>query len=111
MYKKILRILKESLPVLVMILCIPFIKNDVILTGIYISIIVTMLMATRKKHDILILVIGFIAMTIFELFFIATGVETFVRNSLFGFMPLWLPFLWAYGFVVIKRSIHILEER
>jgi len=36
-------------------------------------------------------------------------VETFVRNSLFGLMPLWLPFLWGYGFVAIKRGIKILE--
>jgi hypothetical protein len=25
-------------------------------------------------------------------------------------MPLWLPFLWAYAFVVIKRAIRIIEK-
>jgi hypothetical protein len=25
-------------------------------------------------------------------------------------MPLWLPFLWGYGFVAIKRSIEILSR-
>jgi hypothetical protein len=49
-------------------------------------------------------------MTFFECIFILTGVETFIRNSLFGIMPLWLPFLWAYGFVVIKRAIAIIES-
>jgi hypothetical protein len=45
-----------------------------------------------------------------EYFFISTGVETFARNSLFGLMPLWLPFLWAYAFVVIKRAVIILSK-
>ncbi len=49
-------------------------------------------------------------MIISEYLFIKTGVETFTRNSLFGLMPLWLPFLWAYAFVVIKRAIKILDK-
>lgn len=48
-------------------------------------------------------------MLIFESIFILTGVEVFQRNSLFGIMPLWLPFLWAYGFIAIKRTIRILD--
>jgi hypothetical protein len=49
-------------------------------------------------------------MTFFEFIFIQTGVEVFQRNSLFDLMPLWLPFLWAYGFVVMKRSIVLLMK-
>ena len=48
-------------------------------------------------------------MILSEMIFISTGVEIFVRNTLFGLMPLWLPFLWGYGFVAIKRGIKILE--
>lgn len=54
------------------------------------------------------LVFGFVVITFFEYIFVSTGVETFVRNSLFGIIPLWLPFLWAYGFVAIKRSVTLL---
>ena len=54
------------------------------------------------------LVFGFFAMIASEYLFISTGVEKFERNSLLGLMPLWLPFLWAYGFVAIKRAISIL---
>ena len=50
-------------------------------------------------------------MAIFEVIFISTGAETFNRVSLFGLMPIWLPFLWGYGFIVIKRSIEVLENR
>ncbi len=45
-----------------------------------------------------------------EYVFCSTGVETFVRNSLFGLMPIWLPFLWGYGFIAIKRSVLILDK-
>ena len=48
-------------------------------------------------------------MIISEAIFISTGVETFIRNSLFGLMPLWLPFLWGYCFVAMKRAIKILN--
>lgn len=50
-------------------------------------------------------------MLISEYFFISTGVEIFLRHSLFGIMPVWLPVLWAYGFVVISRSLKILETK
>jgi hypothetical protein len=49
-------------------------------------------------------------MLISESIFISTGVEKFERNSLFGLMPIWLPFLWAYGFIAIKRAVHIIEK-
>jgi hypothetical protein len=49
-------------------------------------------------------------MIISEFFFISTGVETFVRDSLCGMMPLWLPFLWAYAFVAMRRAMIILDK-
>jgi hypothetical protein len=55
-----------------------------------------------------VLIFGFFIMIVAEYFFVMTGVETFRRNTLFGLMPLWLPFLWAYGYVAIKRAIEIL---
>ena len=48
-------------------------------------------------------------MIIAEYFFVSTGAETFLRKSLFGIMPLWLPFIWAYAFVAMKRAINILN--
>ena len=64
----------------------------------------------REKNDLTIYISGFFFMFLSEIFFISTGVETFERNSLFGIMPLWLPFLWAYGFIVIRRAVHIIES-
>ncbi len=97
------------MPVILMIGLIPVIKNDYLLTLIYVVIILIFLkLISAKRNDFIVLFFGFIIMIISEYFFISTGVETFIRNSLFGIMPLWLPFLWACGFVVIKRSIVIL---
>ena len=87
---------------------IPFVSNDYVLTLIYIVIIAATFLLKRTPNDLFIFMFGFLIMIVFEYLFISTGVETFNRNTLFGFMPLWLPFLWGYGFVAIKRSLEIL---
>ncbi len=90
---------------------IPFILNDYVLTLIYVVIIfISLSFLKPRKTDYTVLVFGFVAMIVFEYLFIQTGVEIFVRNSLLGIMPLWLPFLWAYGFVAIKRSVEVLNQ-
>lgn len=109
--RKYVAIIKEVLPILIMIGCIPFIENDVLLTLVYIGITVISFVVKKEKNDFLVYGIGFFGMTISESIFLMTGVEVFLRNSLFDIMPLWLPFLWAYGFVVMKRSIRILESK
>ncbi len=92
-----------------MIGLIPLVLNDYYLAGIYILIAIAALAIRRERNDLVAYLFGLIIITISEYFFISTGVETFARNSLFGVMPLWLPFLWAYAFVVIKRSLRILS--
>lgn len=110
MKDKILRIFLNAVPVILMIILIPLIMNDYLLTGIYILIIAVAFLIKYEQKDFLFLFFGFFIMLISEYFFISTGVETFVRNTLFGIMPLWLPFLWAYAFVVMKRIIVILNK-
>lgn len=110
--KKSWQIFIISVPILIMVGLIPVIKNDYMLTFIY-SLIILFLFIFKKerKVDLTIFIFGFVTMIIFEYIFISTGVETFIRNSLFGVMPLWLPFLWGYGFVSIKTGVKILEGR
>jgi len=110
MFTKTLNIFKESIPVLLMIALIPVIKDDYILTILYILIIAISLFIKKEKNDIIFLIFGFCVMIISESIFIRTGVEVFVRNSLFGLMPLWLPFLWSYAFVAMRRSLKVLES-
>ena len=109
LFSKIIKIIRESVPVLIMIGFIPLVMNDYLLTLIYVGIVILALLIKREKGDLVFLIVGFLVMMVFEYIFVSTGVETFLRNSLFGLMPLWLPFLWAYGFVVLRRSVKILE--
>ena len=98
-------ILLNLIPIVVMILLIPLIRNDYVLSLVYAVIIGLILWRTYERHDETALIVGLIGMFIIESFFISTGVETFNRNSLMGIMPIWLPILWAYGFVTIKRIV------
>lgn len=93
-----------------MIGLIPFVQNDYILSAIYIGIVIVSLVIKYQKNDLLIFFAGMIFMTLSEYLFISTGVETFVRNSLFGLMPLWLPLLWGYGFIAIRRSVALITN-
>ena len=108
--RKFAAIALNAVPVLLMIGLIPLVRNDYVLTALYAAIIVVAFGFKRAPNDLTVLIFGFFIMTVSEYVFISTGVETFQRNSLFGLMPLWLPFLWAYGFVAIKRSIEILNK-
>lgn len=92
-----------------MIGLIPLVQNDVVLTLLYVLVAGISFAIRHERHDYVAYLFGLIGITASEYFFIQTGVETFTRNSLFGIMPLWLPFLWAYAFVVIKRSLKTLS--
>ncbi len=109
--KKIRRVFFNAFPALLMLSLIPLIKDDYDLSLVYIVIISLSFYIKREKYDFFVFVFGFVVMTIFERLFVYTGVETFQRNSLLGVMPLWLPLLWAYGFVAIKRSINAIDRR
>ncbi len=110
MTKVLIKIIFNTIPIVLMILLIPQIANDFTLTLVYLAIIITSLTIKHEKKDILFFIFGFVVLFFSEWFFISTGVETFTRNSLFGIMPLWLPVLWGYAFVAIKRSIVILSK-
>lgn len=103
-------ILLNAIPVALMIGLIPVVSDDYFLALIYLLIASISFAVKREEHDYLSYAFGLIAITISEYFFIQTGVETFVRNSFFGIMPIWLPLLWAYAFVVIKRSLRVLDQ-
>ncbi|MBI2129479.1 hypothetical protein HYU07_04520 [Candidatus Woesearchaeota archaeon] len=107
--KNIFGVFIEATPVLLMIVLTPFVKNDYILAAIYLVIIAISFLVRYEKGDAVFLVLGFAMMFFFEYLFISTGSETFERRSLFGVMPVWLPILWAYGFVAIKRAADILK--
>lgn len=110
MMNKIINIVINAFPVAVMIGLMPFVKNDWLLALIYLIIIAISLVIHHEKNEFIVLVFGLLVMTLVEVIFTKTAVEFFIRNSLFGLIPVWLPILWAYSFVAIKRSVIILNQ-
>lgn len=108
--RKSTEIFYNALPILGMIGLVPLILNDYILAIICTVIILVAFWVKRSKRDISIFAVGFFIMIFVEWLFINTGVETFNRNSLLGIMPIWLPIIWGYGFVSIKRLIEIINQ-
>ncbi len=108
--KKTLRIFQESIPILLMIALIPLVTNDYWLTIVFVIIIGICFKIKLLPNELSIFYFGALIMIIIEYLFVHTGVETFNRHSLLGIMPSWLPFLWGYGFVAIKRSVLILND-
>ena len=110
MLNKLYKLIILGIPAVVMIALIPFVQNDYLLTLIYLGFIGTSLFTKWDIKDFIALLFGFFVITFFEYIFVATGIETFSRRTLLGVMPLWLPVLWGYGFILIKRSIIILDK-
>ncbi len=104
------RVATSMVVIMLMISLISFVSNDYILAGIYVLIILADMAVSKKRNNTVALVFGFFAMVMFEYLFVTTGVETFTRQSLLGVMPIWLPILWAYGFVSIKRAVEIIDK-
>lgn len=109
--KKLRRLVLDALPILLMIGLIPLVANDYLLTALYVAIIVLAFLIHPRKYDRIAFALGFVLMTVAEYLFISTGVEVFLRDSLFGVMPLWLPFLWGYGFVSMKHIVQIISRK
>lgn len=107
--EKIFGIFLEATPVLLMMVLAPSVKNDYVLAAIYLVIIALSFLVKYENGDKLFFVLGMFMMMFFEYLFITTGSETFERQTLLGVMPIWLPILWAYGFVAIKRAAGILR--
>jgi hypothetical protein len=98
-------IVASLLVVAFMVALIPFIKNDYILSLVYLVVICASFLFRYERGEIILVIVGATIMFIFELLFISTGVETFNRTTLMGKMPVWLPILWGFGFVHIKRVV------
>ena len=107
--KNITRFEEYALTIVVMIAAIPYVTNDYLLVFVYLFTPLLLFKFAPERYDAEAYLFGFIGITIVELLFIHTGVETFNRATLFGVMPIWLPFLWAYAFVIIKRSLKLLS--
>ncbi|MBI4158554.1 MAG: DUF2878 family protein [Candidatus Yanofskybacteria bacterium] len=111
MIKNLPQILLYLAVIVIMIGLPTFIKNDYFLTVIYLGVIIASVTIKKERADMLVLAVGFLGTSIGEYLFISTGIETFNRTSFLGVMPLWLPFLWGYIFLSIKRVFWMLVKK
>jgi hypothetical protein len=98
------------MPIILMIGLIPMVRNDYLLAAIYIIIIIVSFVIKYDRKDLIFLLAGSVLLTLSEYLFISTGVEVFNRQTLLFGMPIWLPVLWGYAFVVIRRGIVIIDD-
>ncbi len=108
--KDYIRITFYGVGILIMLALVPSVTNDYLLTAVYVAFIALALISKKERADYLFLALGFFGVILGEYFFVRTGVETFNRNTLFGIMPLWLPFLWAFVFLSMKRIFWLLVK-
>lgn len=108
--RKIQNIFLNAIPILIMIGLIPIVKDDYLLAATYFFIILISFSIRKEEKDFLVFVFGLVVLTISESLFVSTGVETFTSKTLLGLMPIWLPILWGYAFVAIKRSVIIISK-
>lgn len=108
--KKVITVLLEAFPVLLMLSLLYLVKDEHLLFWLFVLIAAVSLLVRYKPLDLTALFLGMVIMTIGEVIFVSSGVEVFESRSLFGLMPLWLPVLWGYGFVAIKRVTKMLKH-
>ena len=104
------RILQEALPIILMIALIPFVRNDYYLAALFIAITAVAFLVEYRRKDLMLFLIGSLIFSLGEALFITTDIETFKRTSLFGIMPIWLPILWGYIFVALRRAVVVLDS-
>lgn len=102
-WKKILEIAKNSLVLFAMLIIFYFIKSEMWITIAMLALILISFKIRYEKGEWKIIVFGLILGFLFEIAGDAVyKLQNWNHNLLFG-IPLWLPLMWGYGFVLIRR--------
>lgn len=103
-------IIVEILPLFFALGVLLLIGNELLMTAVIIAIVLISFKIQYKKNEWKLFFIGLILGLSFELFGDAIyKLQTWQQTSLFG-LPLWLPVLWGYGFVIIRRIGNIIVK-
>lgn len=107
---KLLKVLIETLPIIFgILLSYLFWRNNFLLFVIYIFLILLLIYIHKDKSELVIFIYGVVIGTIIEV--IGTqisGYQSFAKPD-FGGIPVWLPVVWGYGFIAMKRIGLILK--
>ena len=101
------KIIRELIPVLVMVVLLVFFRSEVAITIFAVIIIAITFRMKHEKRELTLFLFGCVMGIIFEL----TG--NYLLNQKWGeasffTIPVWLPLTWGYGFVIIRRIGNII---
>ena len=87
-----------------------FWKNSLLLTFIYLSTILALFLVNYRQGDFFAFFFGVVLGFAIEVFATdITHIHTFAYSDFFG-MPMWMPIVWGYCFLLMKRIGIILYE-
>ena len=107
----LVRIVVQTIPVLLgIVLTYLFWRNSFLLTLIYLAAIAIILRIKYYSGDLFALLYGFLLGILVEVIGTSvSGYQSFTNPDFLG-IPLWLPIVWAYGLMAMKRIGIIIHE-
>lgn len=86
-----------------------FFRNNILMTGIFIFLVLILLKIWNKKRDFYFYISGAVIGSLLEILAVKVGVWQYA-NPTFLDIPLWLPFGWGLSGVLINRIGHTLSK-
>lgn len=108
---KFLKVFVETLPILFgILLSFLFWQNNVLLFILYIVLTAMLIYIHKDKSEFIIFAYGVVIGAIVEIIGTrVSGYQSFA-NPDFGVIPMWLPIVWGYGFIAMKRIGMVLQS-
>jgi len=109
--EKISKVFIETLPIFFgILLSYLFWENNMLLFIIYLALTLGLIYFHKDKIEFIIFAYGILVGAIVEIIGTqVSGYQSFTKPD-FGGIPIWLPVVWGYGFVAMKRISFVLKN-
>ena len=99
----------QGIPIILMVIFISlFWQNSILLGTLMLITIIGSLLIRYDNGEIKLMIIGGIIATVVEIIVVIATGERFA-NPIFLGIPVWIPLIWAYGLVTLRRILVICE--
>ena len=103
-----LKLAKQALPIIIFPICLLITQNELAIAIVLIFMTAITFWISYEKNEYRVFLLGLILGLVMEIGGDAIyKMQYWDNGSLFG-IPIWLPFLWAYGFIIIRRIGNII---
>lgn len=105
------RIVRELIPFVIgIVLAYFFWEHNILLTALFLAVTALVLMVRYEEGDIHAFILGTLVGLVVEIpGTTVSKYQSFARPTIYG-IPIWLPFAWGYGLMMMKRIGTILKE-